>query len=55
MNAKWSDYEEIVVSRPSQYASFLHLVESSGKYKRSKLCQGFIVYRHEGTFKNKED
>lgn len=55
MNAKWSDYEEIVVSRPSQYASFLHLVESSGKYKRSELCHGFIIYRHEGTFKNKED
>lgn len=42
---RWLEYEEIVVSRPAQYVSFLNLVEASGQYKRSDLCQGFIVYR----------
>lgn len=51
----WFDYEEIVVSRPAQYASFLHSVEGSGKYKRSKLCQGFVVYRREEVSQKKGD
>ena len=42
------DYEVIVVSRPSDYAAFLQFLESSGKYERSKLCQGFVVYRRDG-------
>lgn len=48
LKGKWSDYEEIVVSRPSDYASFLHPMESSGKYERSELCRGFVVYRRGG-------
>lgn len=41
---KWTDYESIVVSRPSEYASFLYCVDSSGLYKCTKLCQGFVHY-----------
>ncbi len=45
---KWSDYKVIVVSRPSDYAAFLQYIESSGKYERSELCRGFVVYRRGG-------
>ncbi|UQT45495.1 hypothetical protein M5E88_04520 [Akkermansia muciniphila] len=45
---KWSDYKVIVVSRPSDYAAFLQSIESSGKYERSELCRGFVVYRRGG-------
>ena len=45
---KWSDYKVIVVSRPSDYAAFLQPIESSGKYERSELCRGFVVYRRGG-------
>lgn len=45
---KWSDYKVIVVSRPSDYAAFLQSIESSGKYERSELCRGFVIYRRGG-------
>ncbi len=45
---KWSDYKVIVVSRPADYAAFLQPIESSGKYERSELCRGFVVYRRGG-------
>lgn len=48
LKGKWLDYEVIVVSRPSDYAAFLHSMESSGKYERSELCRGFVVYRRDG-------
>lgn len=45
---RWDEYDEIVVSRRSEYASFLHIVESSGAYECSALCQGFVVCRRRG-------
>lgn len=50
LEGRWSDYEVIVVSRPFDYADFLHLIEASGRYKRSELCRGFVVYRRDEIF-----
>ncbi|MEG2584927.1 MAG: hypothetical protein RSB24_01395 [Akkermansia sp.] len=40
----WDQNQYVIISRPENYGLLSKQIEESGKYKKSRLCQGFTIY-----------